>query len=471
MAREKVKSIELSADSDLEFFMIHGYSGSPTDFYNLPYLLHEKFNANVKVILLKGHGTKVEDLDDISYEYLISELSYELEKDISKGRKIILCGVSMGGMFSLILSSKFNVEGVINVSTPYFFKFPFNIPGLEILGKFKKYWLKSKKTKDEELLREGSFSYTHMHKNGLIITKQAKKYLDTKIQDIKCPILTIHSTTDHIGHHKSIKAINEKVGSRLKKETLFTIKEHNIFYSGDNNLASDNIIEFIEQDLLNKNVLKKEKVAAIIPAYNEGQRIENVLKVLIDTPSLDEIIVFDDGSTDDTENIVSKFEKVKYLKNPKNIGKADSMERGVSETDAEIIFFCDADLVRITPEIVEKIIEPVRNGSYAMFIGLRENFMQNSVHLFAINSGERALRREVWEKLPKYFKYKYRVEAGLNYYVKKYFGGFGFKTFPYSQTLKENKYGFLKGTYLRWSMNLDVLYVYVRESIESIFRI
>ena len=87
--------------------------------------------------------------------------------------------------------------------------------------------------------------------------------------------------------------------------------------------------------------------------------------------------------------------------------------------------------------------------------------------MFAINSGERALTREVWEKLPYYFKYKYRVEAGLNYYARKYFDGFGYKTFDYSQPTKERKYGLIVGTYLRWSMNVDVFLAYLREIIET----
>ena len=88
--------------------------------------------------------------------------------------------------------------------------------------------------------------------------------------------------------------------------------------------------------------------------------------------------------------------------------------------------------------------------------------MQKAITLFGVNSGERALRREVWEKLPDYYKHRYRIEAGLNYYAKYYGNGFGYESFPYFQTLKETKYGFFKGTYLRWKMNLDVLLAYLR---------
>ena len=214
-----------------------------------------------------------------------------------------------------------------------------------------------------------------------------------------------------------------------------------------------------------------DKIAAIIPAFNEAERIGEVLKAIVKSDIVDEVIVVDDGSIDDTESIVRGFEQVKYLRNNQNIGKAGSMAEGVNATDADIIFFCDADLIGINEEIIRKIIEPVKKGDYAMFIGLRSNFMQKGVHLFAINSGERAIRRVVWEKLPPYFKYKYRIEAGLNYYVQRYFGGFGYQRFDYSQPTKERKYGFIKGTVLRWGMNLDVSLAYLRDFIDRLFHV
>ena len=64
----KAKSIKLKANSKKLFFLIHGYTGSPTDFHNLPYLLNQKLKANVIVPLLPGHGTTIEDLDTLDFE-------------------------------------------------------------------------------------------------------------------------------------------------------------------------------------------------------------------------------------------------------------------------------------------------------------------------------------------------------------------------------------------------------------------
>ncbi|MCK5059701.1 MAG: alpha/beta fold hydrolase [Candidatus Pacebacteria bacterium] len=464
---EKIKSIELSADSNTEIFLIHGYTGSPTDFHQLPYILNKKFNTNVRVILLPGHGTKIEDLDSVTYDDFLMHLTTEIEKDIRKGREIILGGVSMGGLFSLILASRYPVKGVFNVSSPYLLKFPFNILGLVKLHKYKKYWKKASISHIEKEMRKGAFSYKYMHMNGLNIVRQLRNELKKSMQKIKCPILTIYSTNDRIGRPESLRVIQNNVGSTVKYEKMFSIKPHNVFFSDGNSEVNDQILRFVEdRDIFHNLAKQPKKVAAIIPSYNEADRIGAVLEAVTAAPSIDEIIVVDDGSTDDTEKVIKKFKGVRYMRNKTNLGKASSMDIGVLSTNADIFFFCDADLINLTPEIIQQIISPVTGGLFSMFIGLRGNLMQKAVHLIAVNSGERALTRELWEKLPDYFKYRYRVEAGLNYCSRKYFNGFGFKTFNYSQPIKEKKYGFVRGTVLRWGMNVDMLYAYLRENID-----
>ncbi|MFH1238126.1 MAG: alpha/beta fold hydrolase [archaeon] len=461
MVEEKVKTIELKANSNREFFLIHGYTGSPTDFNNLPAYLNKKFNANVKIILLRGHGTNVKDLDNLEYEDFFKQIKRELEKDIRKGRRIILGGISFGAMLALTFSSEYPILGVFDVCPPYLFKFPFNVWGIGVLRKYKKYWGKNR-CENEKEKRKNAFSYDFMHVNGFFISKQAAQKLREKFENINCPILSIHSYLDPIGHYASIRDINKKVKSFVKQQKIFNTKVHNLFFSEYDDEICGVIGDFIEKNnLFGKK--DENKVAAIIPSFNESKRIRSVLKVISKSKSIDEIVVVDDGSRDNTYEIVRKFPKVRYFKNEKNLGKAESMERGVFSTDADIIFFCDADLIGLNLEIIKGIIEPVKRGDFNMFIGLRSNFMQKTIRLIALNSGERAMRRIVWETLPKYFKYKYRVEAGLNCYVKKYFGGFGYKTFDYSQPVKEKKYGFFRGTILRWAMNMDVLFVYVRE--------
>ena len=100
-------------------------------------------------------------------------------------------------------------------------------------------------------------------------------------------------------------------------------------------------------------------VSVIVPAYNESVVIAKTIdSLLMSTYSTFDIIVIDDGSTDDTGKIVEE----KYRHNPRvrllqktNSGKGKSMNYGIDHTDAEIIIVIDADTI-FTPTTIGMLI-------------------------------------------------------------------------------------------------------------------
>ncbi len=203
-------------------------------------------------------------------------------------------------------------------------------------------------------------------------------------------------------------------------------------------------------------------VAAIVPAYNEVRRVGRVLEALSGTERFQEIIVVDDGSTDGTDRVVTRFESVAYLRNETNMGKSYSMQRGVEATDVPVLFFCDADVEGLNPKTIGEMLNPVLNDEADMFIGIRNNTMQKAFTTFAINSGERALKRELWDDLPSFYKHRYRIETGLNYLAKLRGARIKYKILEHYHSIKELKHGVIKGTLLRWWMNYDVALAILR---------
>jgi len=198
-----------------------------------------------------------------------------------------------------------------------------------------------------------------------------------------------------------------------------------------------------------------KKIAAIVPAYNEEDRIAAVLDVLISYSKFSDIIVVDDGSTDRTPDIVREY-PVQFLQNDVNSGKGFSMNRGVLETDADIIFFIDADVKGMTHEILDQIINPVLSGETEMCIGMRNRkiyYLHQLLWFVPLLGGERALTRELWLHVPMFYKNRFRIEAGLNFYALHYGKGFEFRVFKgLSQVIKEKKYGLWKGLVARVKM-------------------
>jgi len=329
---------------------------------------------------------------------------------------------------------------------------------MSLLRWYQKYW--RKKIADEELLlRRHAFHYREMHANGLGLIRDARRALRPLLANISAPMLTIHSRNDPVGNYRAIRVL-ERTRSAQQHTRIFSQGPHNLFFSETRHELYREISSFFATTPAEPEAVRP-RVAAIVPAYNEAANIGRVLQVLNATPELDEIIAVDDGSSDQTSAEVRKFPRVTLLRNDPNQGKAQSMQRGVSATTADILFFCDADLHGLTPQSVAQIIRPVAQGHFDMFIGIRNNRMQKAVQLFAVNSGERAVSRNLWEKLPAQFKHRYRIEAGLNHIARRWGRGYGWRQFDYYQTLKEQKYGFVRGTALRWWMNLDVGYAYL----------
>ena len=123
--------------------------------------------------------------------------------------------------------------------------------------------------------------------------------------------------------------------------------------------------------------MKECFLSVIIPAYNEGKRLLPTLsKIYAYLSTKDfpyEIIVVDDGSTDNTLQIIKNFassdKHIILLVNELNRGKGYSVRKGMLSARGEYVFFTDADLS--TPiEEIEKCLPHLING-YHVVIGSR----------------------------------------------------------------------------------------------------
>lgn len=104
---------------------------------------------------------------------------------------------------------------------------------------------------------------------------------------------------------------------------------------------------------------KMEKVSIIIPVYNSEKYIEKTLQsVLAQTYENIEVIVIDDGSTDNSGEIVEKFSKtdsrIQYFK-IENGGPGNARNVGMSKVTGKYIGFCDGDDI-IKPDMYEKLV-------------------------------------------------------------------------------------------------------------------
>jgi polyisoprenyl-phosphate glycosyltransferase len=206
------------------------------------------------------------------------------------------------------------------------------------------------------------------------------------------------------------------------------------------------------------------RVAAIVPAYNEGATLREVLSVLKATPAIDEVLVVSDGSTDDTVEIARSL-GLRTIHLRRNQGKGRAMEIGVAHTDAEILLFVDADILNLTVDLIQRLIEPVLSGRSDMNVGIRHrgrplNAIQDRTG--PLLSGVRCLRREIFEAVPDSHLEGFAVETGLNWACRE-LGRRTTTTVMYNlkHMVKEKKRGLVQGLYARCRMFTAVFGAYM----------
>jgi glycosyltransferase involved in cell wall biosynthesis len=92
-------------------------------------------------------------------------------------------------------------------------------------------------------------------------------------------------------------------------------------------------------------------VSIIIPAHNEERHIEKCLESLLAQDYQDiEIIIVDNGSSDNTPKIVERYverfgDKVRLLRMRRNLGPGGGRNVGASSATGDILVFVDADMV------------------------------------------------------------------------------------------------------------------------------
>ncbi|MCS6953793.1 MAG: glycosyltransferase family 2 protein [Bryobacterales bacterium] len=121
-------------------------------------------------------------------------------------------------------------------------------------------------------------------------------------------------------------------------------------------------------------------LSIVIPAYNEGAflgtLLERILRVPTETVGFQkEILVVNDGSTDNTEAVARSFPEVKCFTQVPNQGKGRAVQRGLREATGDYILIQDADL-EYDPQDYLPMLRALREGADVVygsrFLGQRQ---------------------------------------------------------------------------------------------------
>lgn len=123
-------------------------------------------------------------------------------------------------------------------------------------------------------------------------------------------------------------------------------------------------------------------VSIVIPFFNESQTLEKLVKRVVDNPFSKEIVLVDDGSTDDSlaiaerlvaqhSNCVRGFTNQLIVKaHERNIGKGAALKTGMLSVSGDLVVLQDADL-EYYPEEISQLIQPIIDDRADVVYGSR----------------------------------------------------------------------------------------------------
>ncbi len=159
----------------------------------------------------------------------------------------------------------------------------------------------------------------------------------------------------------------------------------------------------------------------VIPAYNEAENIEKVVKAVLELGDI-EVIVSDDGSTDGTGDIIRRLglENVRLVSG-KNRGKGTAIKRGLRIASSDVMGFLDADMSAHPDELLNLFKElddgadvvigsrdlpesviPVKQPVHRRFLGTLYRTITRrlfKIDIMDFQCGLKVFKKEVWDNI------------------------------------------------------------------------
>ena len=239
---------EYNKSSRIGIMLIHGFTNTTFELTKLIDFLSSK-NFNVCAYNLPGHGTSVQECNDSTYQEWLTFTEEKFAELSSSCDQVFICGISMGALLAMNISTLFPINGLISVAPVLEFNKPIKI---YFLNPLLCHVIKSRPKKYE--FNKGEKIYYGYNKWPLIALNEVRKlskyiYKDV-LANIKCPTLLIHSTDDQTSLFNNYTIAKNYIGSDNLTSLIVEKSHHNIFDCDiEKTLIHQTILDFINKHL------------------------------------------------------------------------------------------------------------------------------------------------------------------------------------------------------------------------------
>lgn len=198
--------------------------------------------------ILRGHGTKFEDMEGTKAEDWYEDAENSLLDLLEQSEKVIVVGLSMGGLLALDLAAHYNdkVAGVVTIAAALFFKDPL-APLAPLLAKFIRYWPSPNAYNDKKLKEIENKNYPKFATSAFLSLYKYTKKIKNILSFVRAPILILHSRKDNIITPRSAEIIYRKVSSKDKKIVWFEKSGHEMLLDLERDEVIKVIVDFMKK--------------------------------------------------------------------------------------------------------------------------------------------------------------------------------------------------------------------------------
>ena len=231
--------------NEIGVLLLHGFTGSPGTMKVIGEALSED-GYTVSGVLLPGHGTHVTDMEKSTWQEWLRAArdgAYELRQ---KCDKMIICGLSMGGLLTLILASELPIEGAVTIAAAM----ELEDKHAKLSGLFK-YFVRYRGsgTRDEnEHPYKISYGVTPIGKVPDLLKLQ--KISQNALSLIKCPLLVVRAMKDQTVTHNAAEIIyNGAINANTKEIFDLENSEHLCTVDNEADILIERIRLFIKESI------------------------------------------------------------------------------------------------------------------------------------------------------------------------------------------------------------------------------
>ena len=243
------------ASSRKAVLFVHGFSGSPRDFHDLPDRVAGA-GWRVRAPLLPGHGTSCFDFEGITIEGLVEAVRNEVRALREHSETLVVLGHSMGGALATLVAAETPVDGLI-LAAPYYgitHKCYYLLPverWAKLLSPLVR-WVYSSPTRlpiKRAEARKDIVCYAWIPmRAALTVMRLAERARAPELLDaITVPVLLVHSRSDSVASPEAAAHAAHALSSEIKRTVWLDRSDHIIFWDYDREMVAREVLTFLAE--------------------------------------------------------------------------------------------------------------------------------------------------------------------------------------------------------------------------------